>query len=234
MKTNLKLLFVLLFTFLLFTGCGKSPSIDKDASPQEMSRETVFDSGSDSDLDFSTDTDNNLDQSTSQKEVAELYRSVYLASYKGNNVSVTLSSEEISKIAALLGSEGFVAGDGAGSFDVSNPQLVFDFFDAMQAKQGAEICIYQIYSDGGFFSHSIKSSASGITVVQTRLAWLDDGEFALPGENPTVTFTDCFEVTDISLTDGYLHYEYYIPNNPSGTNHDGHIDPVENIRICAK
>ncbi len=233
MKINLNILFILLFTFLLFTGCGKTRPIDKNASSQDINQKMVFDSGSDTDLEFSTGNDNDLAQSVNQEDIAELYRTVYLASYKGDNVSVTLSSDNISIIAALLGAEGFVACDSAGSIDVTNPQLVYDFFDAIQAKQDAGICIYQIYSDGGFFSHSINSSASGISVVQTRLAWLDDGKFALPGENPTITFTDTFEVKSISLIDGYLHYEYYIPNNPPGSNHDGHIDPVENIRIFA-
>ena len=63
----------------------------------------------------------------------------------------------------------------------------------------------------------------------TRLAWLDSGPYSMQGTIPTVTYSKTYAVTSLELDAGSLHYEYYMPDNPTGGNHDGHVDTAVTI-----
>ena len=58
------------------------------------------------------------------------------------------------------------------------------------------------------------------------LAYLQGGDGAF-----SVSYTDTYAVTSLTLDGGRLTYVYDMPDNPPGTDHDGHIDTQEIFTI---
>lgn len=56
---------------------------------------------------------------------------------------------------------------------------------------------------------------------------------ALSGANGafSVSYADTYTVTSLMLDGGRLTYVYDMPDNPPGTDHDGHIDTQEIFTI---
>ena len=87
----------------------------------------------------------------------------------------------------------------------------------------AEAALYEVCRDGGLLCHTLRFADGADTVTRTRAAWRD-GAFS-------VSYTDTYAVTSLTLDGGRLTYVYDMPDNPPGTDHDGHIDTQEIFTI---
>lgn len=106
---------------------------------------------------------------------------------------------------------------------VTHPETVTAFWDARAAGQTAEAALYEVCRDGGLLCHTLRFADGADTVTRTRVAWRD-GAFS-------VSYTDTYAVTSLTLDGGRLTYVYDMPDNPPGTDHDGHIDTQETFTI---
>ena len=93
-----------------------------------------------------------------------------------------------------------------------------------RASQTAEAALYEVCRDGGLLCHTLRFADGADTVTRTRVAWRD-GAFS-------VSYTDTYAVTSLTLDGGRLTYIYDMPDNPPGTNHDGHIDTQKTFTIA--
>ncbi len=150
-------------------------------------------------------------------ETAEGYKSLYLAA--GN---LTLSQTDMQAIADALGEQGLCAITIEQASAMTNPHLATAFLQQADAEE-ASLTIFEICQDGGFLRHDLFCAATGDQVVQTRLIW--------SGETPEISFCETYDLTALREEGGCLVYEYFIPNNPEGGNHDGHIDPIASFRL---
>lgn len=91
--------------------------------------------------------------------------------------------------------------------------------DGLRAKDGSTG-----RSCGGLLCHTLRFADGADTVTRTRVAWRD-GAFS-------VSYTDTYAVTSLTLDGGRLTYIYDMPDNPPGTNHDGHIDTQKTFTIA--
>lgn len=87
----------------------------------------------------------------------------------------------------------------------------------------AEIVLYEVCRDGGLLCHTLRFADGTDTVTRTRVVWRD-GVFS-------VSYADTYTVTSLMLDGGRLTYVYDMPDNPPGTDHDGHIDTQEIFTI---
>lgn len=78
-------------------------------------------------------------------------------------------------------------------------------------------------TDGGLLCHTLQSADGADTVTRTRVVWRD-GAFS-------VSYADTYAVTSLTLGGGRLTYVYDMPDNPPGTDHDGHIDTQETFTV---
>ena len=106
---------------------------------------------------------------------------------------------------------------------VTHPETVTAFWDARAAGQTAEAALYEVCRDGGLLCHTLRFADGADTVTRTRVVWRD-GAFS-------VSYTDTYAVTSLTLDGGRLTYVYDMPDNPPGTDHDGHIDTQEIFTI---
>ena len=97
--------------------------------------------------------------------------------------------------------------------------------DGLRAKDGStgRSCGRPRRRDGGLLCHTLRFADGADTVTRTRVAWRD-GAFS-------VSYTDTYAVTSLTLDGGRLTYVYDMPDNPPGTDHDGHIDTQEIFTI---
>lgn len=107
---------------------------------------------------------------------------------------------------------------------VTHPETVTAFWDARAAGQTAEAALYEVCRDGGLLCHTLRFADGADTVTRTRAAWRD-GAFS-------VSYTDTYAVTSLTLDGGRLTYVYDMPDNPPGTDHDGHIDTQKTFTIA--
>lgn len=118
-------------------------------------------------------------------------------------------------------------GDGTGAgvdlTDAQIAQAVTAFWDARAAGETAEIALYEVCRDGGLLCHTLRFADGTDTVTRTRVVWRD-GAFS-------VSYADTYTVTSLMLDGGRLTYVYDMPDNPPGTDHDGHIDTQETFTI---
>lgn len=164
--------------------------------------------------------------------VAELYRDIFMSVYEKNSAGIYLTDSETESILKRLGDNGFAAVDGAGLFPMQNADIAEDFLTKWKDGSDARLTVCEIYSDGGFLLHGIVYENGLAFVMMARVAWLDRGPHQLSGDTPTVTFKANYDITSLEMTpDGYLQYDYYMPDNPEGTNHDGHVDTTVRLRI---
>lgn len=161
---------------------------------------------------------------------AESYRDIYEGAFHGEIINFNLSAEDAGRIAARLDAFGGVAFC-QGHVPLTSPSQVEQFYADTQAGEIRTISLYEICLDGGFLCHTLGLADGQYVVTRTRLAWLDGGEYALQGTVPTVTYSDTYQVTSLSLDGTALYYEYYMPDNPAGGSHDGHIDTAVTIPL---
>ena len=106
---------------------------------------------------------------------------------------------------------------------VAHPEAVTAFWDVRAAGETAEIALYEVCRDGGLLCHTLRFADGTDTVTRTRVVWRD-GAFS-------VSYADTYTVTSLMLDGGRLTYVYDMPDNPPGTDHDGHIDTQEIFTI---
>ena len=71
--------------------------------------------------------------------------------------------------------------------------------------------------------HALLHADGADTVTRTRVVWRD-GAFC-------VGYADTYAVTALTYDGGMLTYVYDMPDNPPGTDHDGHIDTQETFTV---
>ena len=161
-------------------------------------------------------------------EAADAYKDLYLELFSGGGLNLT--QDKLAPLAARLGELGYCAAALNCSIDMTNPALLNDFFAAVDKGRDADIAVYELCPDAGFLCHTLHFRGGEYYLTRTRLAW-QQGSSALQGETPTVTYSETYALTELYVEDGRLCYDYYIPDNPPGTRHDGHIETFTSIYI---
>lgn len=146
-----------------------------------------------------------------------------LSDSSGEFYGINLSDDELREIADVLGQAGLTATDVGRLGEMTNPSAVDEFFAAFTSGESARVCIYELCCDGGFIRHELESIAGVQSVRISRLAWQMG--------RASVTYSEKFSLTALDYSNGTLYYEYYMPDNPVGTNHDGHVDTSESFVV---
>ena len=154
---------------------------------------------------------------------AQLYQPLVQAVGDGTSAGVDLTDAQIAQAVARLSAAGLTAVHVDAADPVAHPEAVTAFWDARTAGETAEIVLYEVCRDGGLLCHTLRFADGTDTVTRTRVAWRD-GAFS-------VSYADTYTVTSLTLGGGRLTYVYDMPDNPPGTDHDGHIDTQETFTI---
>lgn len=139
-----------------------------------------------------------------------------LSDSSGEFYGINLSDDELREIVGVLGQAGLTATDVGQLGEMTNPGAVDEFFAAFTSGESARVCIYELCCDGGFIRHELESTGGAQSVRISRLAWQMG--------KANVTYSEKFSLTALDYSNGTLYYEYYMPDNPVGSNHDGHVD----------
>ena len=140
---------------------------------------------------------------------AQRYQAIVQAVGDGTRAGVNLTDAQIAQAVAQLSDAGLTAVHVDAADPVTHPETVTAFWDARAAGQTAEAALYEVCRDGGLLCHTLRFA---------------DGAFS-------VSYTDTYAVTSLTLDGGRLTYVYDMPDNPPGTDHDGHIDTQEIFTI---
>lgn len=154
---------------------------------------------------------------------AQRYQSVVQAVGDGTSVGVDLTDAQIAQAVARLSDAGLTAVHVDASEPVTHPEAVTAFWDVRAAGETAEIVLYEVCRDGGLLCHALRFTGGADTVTRTRVVWRDRAF--------SVSYADTYTVTSLMLDGGRLTYVYDMPDNPPGTDHDGHIDTQEIFTI---
>ena len=154
---------------------------------------------------------------------AQRYQTIVRAVGDGTSAGIDLTDAQIAQAVAQLSSAGLTAVHVDAADPVAHPEAVTAFWDARAAGEPAEVTLYEVCRDGGLLCHMLQFADGMDTVTRTRVAWRD-GAFS-------VSYTDTYTVTSLTLDGGRLTYVYDMPDNPPGTDHDGHIDTQETCTI---
>ena len=154
---------------------------------------------------------------------AQRYQSVVQAVGDGTSAGVDLTDAQIAQAVARLSDAGLTAVHVDAADPVTHPETVTAFRDARAAGETAEIALYEVCRDGGLLCHTLRFADGTDTVTRTRVVWRD-GAFS-------VSYADTYTVTSLMLDGGRLTYVYDMPDNPPGTDHDGHIDTQETFAV---
>lgn len=161
-------------------------------------------------------------------EVADAYKDLYIELFSGGGLNLT--QDKLAPLAARLGELGYCASALNCSIAMTNSALLNDFFTAVGEGRDADIAVYELCPDAGFLCHTLHFRGGKYYLTRTRLAW-QHGSSALQGETPTVTYSETYALTELYVEDVRLCYDYYIPDNPPGTRHDGRIETFTSIYI---
>ncbi|HJI77119.1 MAG TPA: DUF6070 family protein [Clostridiales bacterium] len=154
---------------------------------------------------------------------AQRYQPLVQAVGDGTSAGVDLTDAQIAQAVARLSDAGLTAVHVDASEPVTHPEAVTAFWDVRAAGETAEIVLYEVCRDGGLLCHALRFTGGADTVTRTRVIWRD-GAFS-------VSYADTYAVTSLTLDGGRLTYIYDMPDNPPGTDHDGHIDTQEIFTI---
>lgn len=162
-------------------------------------------------------------------EVAGLYQELYGSLYSGGGM--VLNSDDAAAIMELINAGGYVAADRNRQLPMLGAAEAEAFISAAKAGDEGRLAIYELCLDAGFICHTLHFYGGEYYLTRTRLAWLQSAGSGLQGATPTVTYSDAYRLTELYIDGDSLYYDYTVPNNPSGTNHDGHIDTETYIYI---
>ena len=154
---------------------------------------------------------------------AQRYQTIVQAVGDGTSAGVDLTDAQIAQAVAQLSSAGLTAVHVDAADPVTHPEVVTAFWDARTAGETAEAALYEVCRDGGLLCHTLRFTDGADTVTRTRVVWRG-GAFS-------VSYADTYTVTSLTLDGGQLTYVYDMPDNPPGTDHDGHIDTQETFTI---
>ena len=155
---------------------------------------------------------------------AQRYQPIVQAVGDGTAVGVDLTDAQIAQAVAELDAAGLTAVHVDAAEPVTHPEAVAAFWAARAAGEKASLTLYEVCRDGGLLCHTLRFADGADTVTRTRVAWRD-GAFS-------VSYTDMYAVTSLTLDGGRLTYVYDMPDNPPGTDHDGHIDTQKTFTIA--
>ena len=208
--------------FCLSSGCAS----ENDAPEQEdVSADSVLTNETEPAVEENTDFKPAEQEDVAKEEygpaesaalqAAEQYRALYENAFSKAGGEVTLSYEQMREVLACLSNLGYAAVDEAGSLPMENAALLSPFLDAMNQGAAAALTVYQVYTDAGFLCHTFHTENGTCTVTRTRLAWLEEGPFRLPGTVPTITYSDTYAVMDITYNGSQVYTEAEpAPTNP--------------------
>ena len=89
---------------------------------------------------------------------------------------------------------------------------------------GDTLTICEVCLDAGLLCHRFTRDGDAVTVTRTRTVWT--------GGAPAVGYSETCAVTDLTRGADTLHYAYDMPDNPPGTDHDGHIDTEKTFALA--
>lgn len=212
----------LLLIVTLFSSCTDKKG-DVSATPSGSgvyeSYVSVPPASQPQETDAAKQEDNTADGDDAAREDCENTAALYadrLTELSGGFYGINLSDEELGELVGILGNAGLTATDVGQLGTMTNQGAVDDFFTAIGAGQDARLCIYEICYDGGFIRHELESAGGARSVRISRLAWQMG--------KANVTYSEKYSLTALDYSNGTLYYEYYMPDNPEGNNHDGHVD----------
>lgn len=154
---------------------------------------------------------------------AQRYQPIVQAVGDGTRAGVDLTDAQIAQAVAELSDAGLTAVHVDAAEPVTHPETVVAFWAARAAGEKASLTLYEVCRDGGLLCHALLHASGADTVTRTRVVWRD-GAFS-------VSYADTYTVTSLMLDGGRLTYVYDMPDNPPGTDHDGHIDTQETFTI---
>ena len=154
---------------------------------------------------------------------AQRYQPIVQAVGDGTAAGVDLTDAQIAQAVAELDAAGLTAVHVDAADPVTHPEAVAAFWAARAAGEKAALTLYEVCRDGGLLCHTLRFADGTDTVTRTRVVWRD-GAFS-------VSYADTYTVTSLMLDGGRLTYVYDMPDNPPGTDHDGHIDTQEIFTI---
>lgn len=155
--------------------------------------------------------------------LARTYRGTIAEISRSSTVGVNLTQAELQQIVSVLAAEGATVSGVDGSTAMQNPQAVETFFADHDAGKAAQLTLYEVCLDGGLLCHALACADGETTLTLTRIVW--------SGGEPTVSYSRQYAVTKLTCSGGTLYYAYDMPDNPPGTNHDGHIDTEDSFQI---
>lgn len=155
---------------------------------------------------------------------AQRYQTIVQAVGDGTAAGIDLTDAQIAQAVAQLSAAGLTAVHVDAADPVTHPEAVTAFRDARAAGEPAEVTLYEVCRDGGLLCHTLRFADGADTVTRTRVVWRG-GAFS-------VSYADTYAVTSLTIDGGRLTYVYDMPDNPPGTNHDGHIDTQETFTIA--
>ena len=154
---------------------------------------------------------------------AQRYQPIVQAVGDGTAAGVDLTDAQIAQAVAELDAAGLTAVHVDAADPVAHPEAVAAFWAARAAGEKAALTLYEVCRDGGLLCHVLCFSDGADTVTRTRVVWRD-GSFC-------VGYADAYAVTALTYDGGMLTYVYDMPDNPPGTDHDGHIDTQETFTV---
>lgn len=154
---------------------------------------------------------------------AQRYQPIVQAVGDGTAVGVDLTDAQIAQAVARLSDAGLTAVHVDAADPVAHPEAVTAFWDVRAAGEKASLTLYEVCRDGGLLCHTLRFADGTDTVTRTRVVWRD-GAFC-------VGYADTYAVTALTYDGGMLTYVYDMPDNPPGTDHDGHIDTQETFTV---
>lgn len=154
---------------------------------------------------------------------AQRYQPIVQAVGDGTAAGVDLTDAQIAQAVAELDAAGLTAVHVDAADPVTHPEAVAAFWAARAAGEKASLTLYEVCRDGGLLCHALLHADGADTVTRTRVVWRD-GAFC-------VGYADAYAVTALTYDGGVLTYVYDMPDNPPGTDHDGHIDTQETFTV---
>ncbi len=157
------------------------------------------------------------------RDIALLYEDKLAALGVENYAWINLSDEQLHGIVNVLSENGLCAIDVAQLLVMSRTDAVSVFAESYSLGEPAVLDIYEMCYDGGFIRHRLESCENSAAITLTRVAWEE--------KTPVVTYSERYPITKLEITDSSLYYEYFMADNPEGSNHDGHINTEASFRL---
>lgn len=131
-------------------------------------------------------------------DIARSYRSLYRSSEKDGTISLSLDSEAVASIVALLSGAGRAVTDSSGEAGISGGEQIKSFCAGLMD----EVSLFIVCPDGGFLRYDLRHSAESTV---SRLSW--------NGSTPVQTYSERFSPDGFTLTDG----GYFTFSAPGGS-----------------